>query len=127
MHSPTDATDSLGSNTVSFSSSDSSSSSIVSSDTSSDIIDLSSSFDDSSDGPSLGSPAFPEFNCEDTIEDDTLTTLLLEQQTASEAATNDVPDDVPVDSNLEPAVPLDQQMTFRNRWEISREGQSANR
>ena len=110
MHSPTDATDSLGSNTVSFSGSDSSSSSIVSSDTSSDIIDLSSSFDDSSDGPSLGSPAFPEFNCEDTIEDDALTTLLLEQQTAWEAATNDVSDDVPVDSNLEPAVPLDQQM-----------------
>ena len=42
-------------------------------------VDLSGSFDDSSDGPSLGSPASPEFNCEGTVEDNTLMTLLLEQ------------------------------------------------
>ena len=35
---------------------------------------------------------------------------MLEQQTAWEAETNDVPADVQVDSNLRPAVPLDQQM-----------------
>ena len=110
MHSPTDATKSLISNTVSFSGSDPSSSSIVSIDKSSDTINLPSSFDDSSDGPSLGSPASPEFNSEDTIEDDALTTLLLEQQTAWEAATNDVLADVQVNNNLEPAVPLNQQM-----------------
>ena len=110
MHSPTDTTNSLGSNTASFSGSDSSSSSTVSSDTSSDTINLFSSFDDSSDGPSLGSPASPECNSEDTFEDDALTTLLLEKQTAWEAAANDVPADIQVDSTLEPAVPLDQQM-----------------
>ena len=55
-------------------------------------LNLFSSVDDSLDGPSLGSPASPpEFNSEDTIEDDFLTILLLEQQTAWEAATNDVP------------------------------------
>ena len=58
----------------------------------------------------LGSPASPEFHSEDTIEDDALTTLLLEQQTAWEAATNDESADVQVNSNLEPAVPLDRQM-----------------
>ena len=110
IHSSKDTTNSLGSNTVFFSGSDSSSSSIVSSDTSSESINFSSSFDDSSDGPSLGFPASPEFNSEDTIEDDALTTLLFEQQTAWEEATNDVPADIQVDSNLEPAVPLDQQM-----------------
>ena len=34
----------------------------------------------------------------------------MEQQTAWEAATNDVQADVQVNSNLEPAVPLNQQM-----------------
>ena len=110
MHSPTDTTNSLRNNIAFFSGSDSSSSSIVSSDTSSDTINFSSSFDDSSDGPSLGFPASPKFNGEDTIKDDALTKLLLEQQTAWEVETNDVPADVQVDSNLEPAVRLDQQM-----------------
>ena len=129
MHSPTYTTNSLGSNTVFFRQ-QSSSCSTVSSDTSSDTINFSSSLDNSSDGPSLGFSASPGFNSEDTIEDDALTTLLLEQQTAWEAATNDVPVDVQVNSNLEPAVPLNQQMICDIQkicWEISRKDQSTNR
>ena len=81
MHSPTDTTNSLGSNTVSFSGTGSSSSSIIStSDTSSDTINLSGFFDNTSDSGSLGSLASPEFNSEDTIKDDAITTHLLEQQ-----------------------------------------------
>ena len=47
---------------------------------------------------------------EDITEDDALSTLLLEQQIAWEDATNDTPADVQVETSLEPAVPLDQQM-----------------
>ena len=67
-----------------------------------------SSFDNSSDGSSLGSPASPGINIEDTIKDDALTTLLFKQQTIAEAATDDVPADIQVDSNPGPAVSLDQ-------------------
>lgn len=69
MYSLTDITISLGSNTISFSGFESSSSSIVSSDTSLDGIDLSNFFDGGLDDPSLGSPAFPEFNSENITED----------------------------------------------------------
>ena len=120
MPSPTDATNSLGSNTVSFSGNHSSSSSIVFSDTSSDTIDLSSSFDDRLDGPSLGSPAFPGIKSEDTIEDHALTILLLEQQIAWEAATNNVPADAQGNSNLGSPIPLNQQIIIMYIFDIQK-------
>ena len=108
LHSPTDK--SLpGSDTFSLSGNDSSSSSTESTDISLDMIDPSISFTSSSDDPLTGSPASLNLS-EDLAEDDTLTTLLLEQQKAWEDATTDAPADVQVENSLEPSVPLDQQM-----------------
>ena len=69
---------------------------------------LSSPFTSSSDDSSTESPALHFSN--DKIEDDGLSTILLEQQMAWEDATNDTPADVRVESSLEPTLPLDQQM-----------------
>ena len=109
LGSTTDKKNSHGSDTSSFSGIDSSSSTTESTDVSLDTLDPSSSFTSTSDDASTGSPASLNIS-EDTTEDDGLTTLLLEQQMAWEDATTDTPDDVQIESSLEPAVQLDQQM-----------------